>query len=121
MTKQHNITVIAVAAVISAVTSFYIVKNNTKKGGHIIKARVFPVLNGWGYDILVDDSLFIRQESVPVITGKNGFSKKEYAEKTAELIINKMKRGEHPVVTTFELEHILSVNKLQHDRSGATQ
>jgi hypothetical protein len=50
--------------------------------------------------------LFIRQESIPAYAGETGFPKKEQAEKTAALIINKMKRSEPPVVTTFEIQQI---------------
>jgi hypothetical protein len=84
-----------------------------------IKARIFEGLNGWGYDILVDDSLFIHQESVPVKTGSKGFSQKEQAEQTAQIIINKMKRGEHPTVTTFEIEQIVGRNSPNYDKGSS--
>jgi len=82
---------------------------------------IFEGFNGWGYDILVDDKLFIHQESIPVLQGKAGFPKKEQAAQTAQLIINKLKQGQVPAVTTFELEKIISLNKIQYDKSGSTK
>jgi hypothetical protein len=106
MTKKYNFIVIGVALIISA--TIWIVqlnKQNTKK--ERITAKVFQSLNGWGYDILVNNALFIHQESVPGRQGKTGFPEKKQAEQTAQLIINKMERGELPAVTTFELEQII--------------
>ena len=66
----------------------------------------------------MNDSLFIHQEYIPVIDGKEGFPTKEQAENTAQLIINKMNNGHLPTVTTFELEKIFSLNESQDDQRG---
>jgi len=114
MTKKNNFIVILVSLVISAgIWIITLYKGNTKNKNHFT-AKVFKGFNGWGYDILVNDSLFIHQEFVPVIAGKKGFSKKEQAVQTAQLIINKMKGNQHPVVTTFELQQICSLDKIQY-------
>jgi hypothetical protein len=108
MTKTYNFIVIGAALIISA--TIWIVnlsKPNSRK--EKITSNVFQTLNGWGYDILVNDSLFIHQESIPARQGKAGFPVKKQAEQTARLIINKMERGELPAVTTFELEPIISL------------
>ncbi len=72
-----------------------------------LEARVFEVTTGWGYDILVNDTLFIRQESIPSLPAQRGFEKKEQAERTASLIINKLKAGHPPTVSTLEVQTIL--------------
>lgn len=114
MTKRYNLIVILLSLAIS--TGIWVItlnRLNTKKKNHFT-AKVFEGFNGWGYDILVNDSLFIRQESVPVLSGLKGFAKKELAEQVAELIINKMKRNRHPAVTTFELQQICPLDKIQY-------
>jgi len=80
-----------------------------------VKALTFHSNSGWGYNILVNDTLFIHQANIPGISGKRGFAKKEQAEKAAELIINKIKKRESPVVTIFELQKIIPVNDLFND------
>ena len=105
MTKFNNLIVIGAALIISAAIWIVMLNKDTKRKK--ITATIFQGLNGWGYDILVNDKLFIHQESIPAQLGKTGFTEKKQAEKTARLIINKMERGELPTVTTFELEQII--------------
>jgi hypothetical protein len=112
--RKHNIIVLAVAALVSVCILFIGKKDKQQE----ITSQVFHRANGWGYDILVDEKLFIRQESVPTQTGNAGFPSKEQAEKTALLIINKMKRGDHPTVTTFELQQILPLNTTANGQPG---
>ena len=115
MIKKHTIIVILVAIMISSGIWLRGYNKETKKCKSV-KALIFEGSDGWGYDILVNDGLLIHQEYVPVIDGKKGFPTKEQAEKTALLIINKMKNGRLPTVTTFELEKILSLNGSQDDQ-----
>jgi hypothetical protein len=110
-----------VAVIIAAGIWVYAINNAATHKRESITSKIFLGLNGWGYDILVNDTLFIHQESVPVLSGKKGFLKKEQAEQTAQLIINKMKRGQHPTITTFEMEQLFSLNEIQHDHAGKTQ
>lgn len=113
-TKYQHILILGVSVILSAFILLHFAKEKRQHGFH---SRVFKAAGGWGYDILVDDKLFIRQESIPVISGSKAFPRKEEAEKTAALIINKMERGEPPVVTTFELQQFYNMN----DTADATQ
>ena len=116
MTK-HNIIVLVAALLISG--GIWIA-TSIKKPTHreVFSSTVFQTGNGWGYSIYINDALFIKQETIPGYTGKNGFQGKEEAEEAAQLIINKMKGGQRPAVTTFELEQILSSNTVQHEETG---
>ena len=121
MTKRYNFIVILLSLAISAgIWTITLSKLNTKKTNHFT-AKVFEGFNGWGYDILVNDSLLIRQESIPVVEEKKGFIKKEQARQVARLIINKLKRGQHPSVAIFELEQILLLNETQHGQPGKSK
>ena len=55
--------------------------------------KVYPVKNGWGYDIFRKDKLYIHQPFVPAVQGKVGFSNEFKAETTALLVIQKLKNG----------------------------
>lgn len=118
MIKRYNIIVILVSVVISAAIWMITLHKRQVKNKKNITAKTFEGINGWGYDILVDDELFIHQESIPSRPGKAGFQKKEQAEQTAQLIINKLKQGQVPSVTTFELQQILPLNQTQNDQPG---
>ncbi|MEI9809291.1 MAG: DUF4907 domain-containing protein [Bacteroidota bacterium] len=120
MIKRHNTIVILAAVAMSAGVWIYSYSSSTTKKEKIT-AKFFEGLNGWGYDILVNNVLFIHQESIPVLPGKKGFLKKEQAEQTALLIINKMKRGQPPTITTFEMKQLFSLHDTQYDQPGKAQ
>jgi len=111
---QHTSLVLIMAAFISAGVFLL----NRKSKHTVYKSRVFNTPGGWGYDILVNDKLFIRQESIPVLNGHEGFKQQSEAEQTAELIINKMERGQRPTVTKFEIQNICSLNPTENDPPG---
>ena len=108
MIKWNNWFIIGIAIVIAACIWIKALKQQTEKRKTHIVSNVFKGRNGWGYDILVNDTLFIHQETVPASAGNKGFQTRKQAEQTALLIINKMKRRQLPSVTTFELQQILS-------------
>lgn len=61
---------------------------------------------GWGYDVLVNDSLFIHQQQMPAVEGNRGFSSQKEAEKVAELVIARMKRKELPTILLRDLDSL---------------
>ena len=107
-TKKHNIIIITISVIISAAIWVITMKNHDPKR---IESRTFKVANGWGYDILVNDSILIHQESIPVLQANQVFKNKEQAEQTAELVVQKLKKGQHPTLTKFDLDKILRPNE----------
>lgn len=68
-----------------------------------ITANVIPSINNtWGYDISVGDKLMIHQLNIPGMPGNEGFKTKKAAQKTADFVIGKMKKGEMPPSVTKE-------------------
>jgi hypothetical protein len=102
-TKKHNIIVIALSAVIAVSIIFTQWKSEHTSP---YKSRIYTVTNGWGYDILVKDTLFIHQESIPAIEGNKPFSSKSQAMEAASLLISKLKKGESPSFSQSEIEQI---------------
>ena len=105
-TKKQNIIVITTSVIISAVIWIITMKSHNHNPQHF-ESRIFKIANGWGYDIMVNDTILIHQESVPVMQAQHAFSRRDQAEKTAELVIQKLKTGQHPTLTKFDLEKIL--------------
>lgn len=61
----------------------------------------------FGYDIYDNDKLMIHQPSIPAIPGKDGFKTRASAEKIAQLVISKIKKGEMPpTVSPEELKNL---------------
>lgn len=105
--RKHTIIVLVVSLLISTGILAYAFKKDTAKKHNRFSTVVFSGLNGWGYDILVDDSVFIHQESIPAIGKGKGFPEKEQAQKAANLVLKKLENKEGlPALTRFEVEEI---------------
>lgn len=62
-----------------------------------IISKIIPSAdNTWGYDILVNDRLLIHQLTKPSLPGNKGFATKTQAQKVADLVIEKIRKGEMP-------------------------
>lgn len=63
--------------------------------------KIIPGIQGtFGYDIFVGGKTFIHQPDIPCLTGKEGFQQKADAEKVAQLVIAKIKKGIMPPAIT---------------------
>ena len=58
----------------------------------------------YGYEILADGRLMIRQASVPALPGNEGFKSRKGAEAVAGLVIEKIRKGQMP--PTVEIEEM---------------
>ena len=66
--------------------------------------------DSYGYDIYVDGKLYIHQLTIPGVPGNQGFRSKESAEKVAQLVKDKLLKGEaHPTVTMAELKQLKTI------------
>lgn len=117
-TKKHNTVILSSSVLIAIIIAVGIIKS---RDSNRFESRVFKVVNGWGYDILVNDTVVIHQESVPVMENQQPFVKKEDAIQTAELVIQKLKNGEPPSLTKFDLEKIIRVSDSEIIKQGNSQ
>lgn len=107
MIKARHTLLIAGLLVIIAVIGFS-VKRDTKAPDNMLKVETsaFVVKGGWGYNILVDNKIFIHQEFIPSISGYQPFHSKGDAEKTAELQTQKLVHKKVPSVSIHELDSL---------------
>src|SRR5574338_157362 len=105
---KSNAFIIAIAVMISALIFIFGRREKKTNTRHQFTYSVFNTLNGWGYEVLVDGKTFIHQDFVPVLAAEKGFKKKEYAEKAASLVIQKLQDNQLPSLTTTDLRQICS-------------
>ena len=106
MTKRLYI-ILSVSLLVVLLITVYLSqskKKNTNNDMLQVESATFKVADGWGYNILVDHKIFIHQEAVPAIGGNKTFLKKEDAEKTAALIVQKISNKKVPSVSKDELD-----------------
>lgn len=71
-------------------------------------SKVYTVNSGWGYDIYKRGTLYIQQPFMPVVAGKQPFANKAQANKAADMVIEKLNKGQLPVLAKDEITLILS-------------
>lgn len=59
----------------------------------------------WIYEIYDKGNLFIRQEYIPAVKGKQVFTSKNDAEKIGNLVVTKLAKDEFPVISIADLDH----------------
>lgn len=79
---------------------------NTRDSVSIV-AKIFPLHEGgFGYDILVNDTVIVHQPHIPSFSGSRGFPTVESAQQVADLVITKIRNHEMPPsVSARELSH----------------
>src|SRR3954462_3264996 len=117
-TKKHNIIVIGICAIIAIAISFIQWRNRDQLYAESI---VYKVMNGWGYDILVNDHVLIHQESIPVLPTQHPFETKEEARAIANLVVKKINAGQPPILTPADIETTLHIHKLENGQYGKNQ
>ncbi len=72
-----------------------------------ITVKTFRLRDGWGYDIYINEKKYIHQEYIPAVSGNKHFKSKNDAEKTAEIVKEKIiKNIIPPSITLNELNKI---------------
>jgi hypothetical protein len=76
----------------------------TQQGEEKIDLQCFQTEIGWGYKILVNNKTYINQPFIPVIPERKGFATREMAEKTGQIVVEKLKNHEKPIITVDDLK-----------------
>lgn len=90
-------------------------KKFPEAGVYTNSKMTYSVINAaggtYGYDIFADDKLLIHQPSIPGVPGNKGFESKASSGRVAELVIEKIKKGEMPpTVTQEEMKKLKALN-----------
>lgn len=104
ISKKHKLVLLA-ALLIAAGSTFYMLVINpappSPKGLHY---TCFKTEHGWGYDVLINDRIFIHQPMIPGKSGYNGFKTEKEAGADAQNVIESIKSGTHPFFQQKQLQ-----------------
>jgi hypothetical protein len=86
-----------------AVTGIYTAMHDT--GNDLLKVEVvsFRTTEGWGYDIKVDNKIFIHQETIPAVPGERKFLLEQDALKTGNAVMKRLLEGKRPSLSYEEV------------------
>lgn len=72
-----------------------------------IKIKIFKTETGWGYDIIINQRLYIHQSNIPALGGNQSFKTNTDAKKVAALVKQKIKNNIiPPTITINELDSL---------------
>ncbi|MCC7521034.1 MAG: DUF4907 domain-containing protein [Flavobacteriaceae bacterium] len=100
MSRLTIITLFTFSILFISCTENYNYKNTFEKS---FTLKVFQINKGYGYAIYFNDSLQIKQEFIPGISGNHFFKTRDQAQKIGALVIAKISNGEDPTIFKEEL------------------
>lgn len=105
-TRKKAIPVIILAGILAvSVLVMFFVKNENRQNDLLpVTLTAIKTNHGWGYQILVDGKIFIKQESLPAVSGEVSFKNKEQALAVGNLAVKKIVSGKMPSITIEELK-----------------
>lgn len=72
-----------------------------------IETSVFKTESGWGYEIIIDNKIYIHQSYMPAINGTRSFASREDADKVAKYVAARMQKElKLPSLTYAELDSL---------------
>ena len=99
--RKKALIIFALFAVIIAV-SFAVARR-----GQFYEMALFRSGNGWGYDILRKEKVYIHQPFMPAVEGEVPFRDKKSARKTGRLVMKKFRKHQLPAVSKEEIKSII--------------
>lgn len=68
-----------------------------------ISTKIIPAANKtFGYEIIVNGRILVRQLSIPALPGNDGFATTAKAQKVADFVVKKIRKNEMPPTVTIE-------------------
>jgi hypothetical protein len=71
-----------------------------------IQVKTYRISDGWGYQIIVREKVYIDQPFIPVIYGKKAFPDKESASKAGKIVKDKLNNHQLPALTMDDIKNI---------------
>ncbi len=103
--RQQNVLTIFLVVLLASIAGYYFLHRNPSDKTYV-EVKPFKGSNGWGYDIVNNDKIYIHQEFIPVIRGKKGFNTEQDARRTGSLVLEKIRNNEVPALTLKDLKDL---------------
>jgi hypothetical protein len=105
ITKKYRIGIITALLFCSAVI-FFATRTHPPRDRVFLQAVPVKTPFGWGYNIMADDKIYIHQDYMPAVPGKQGFKSSEDALLVGRRVIQKITRNELPAITEKDLQEL---------------
>jgi Domain of unknown function (DUF4907) len=106
MTIRNKYSLIGITALLVCFAVIFFSRQKTPDRKIYVHAEAVQTVYGWGYNILADDKIYIKQEFIPGVAGKLGFKSREDALKVGNLVVKKISLNQSHSVSASELDSL---------------
>lgn len=93
------VTVIVITLI--SVAAYFTMKGSNDE---VYKVQTIKLEKGFGYEIIINNKVFIHQEYIPSISGNKNFKTEKEALEIGNLVAAKLKQGKMPSVSSEEIK-----------------
>jgi hypothetical protein len=102
MTTKNKYSLIAVTALLVCFAVIFF----SRGGKSLVHAEAVKTTNGWGYNVLDGERIYIKQEFIPAVPGNQGFSSADDALRVGNLVVKRIGSGLQPTITVRDLDSL---------------
>jgi hypothetical protein len=106
MTKRYLfISLVAVVMLVTASAMMLSKKNKKTTGGDALPVVLssLKMNDGWGYEVMIDNKIYIHQDCIPAIPLFKKFGTESEALLIGNRVLDKIKHGHKPVITLKDI------------------
>jgi hypothetical protein len=104
MTIRKTYSLIAIAALLISFAVIFFNRHQEQNQKVFIYAEPVQTVYGWGYNIIADGKVHIKQEYIPAVPGKRGFKSADDALQVGNLVVKKIMESKMPTITLHDLD-----------------
>jgi len=104
MTIRKTYSLIAIAALLVCFAVIFFSHHTRRDREVYVYAQPFHTDYGWGYNILADGEVHIKQQYMPAVPGRRGFKTEADALRVGNLVVRKITQNQLPTITIHELD-----------------
>jgi hypothetical protein len=104
MTIRNKFSLIAITALLISIAVIFFNRNSNSEQKVFIYAEPIHTIYGWGYNIIADDKVHIKQEFMPGVPGNIGFKSAADALMVGNLVVKKITENKMPAISLRELD-----------------
>jgi Domain of unknown function (DUF4907) len=111
MTIRNRYSLIGITALLICFAVIFFSRQKMREGKIFLHAEAVQTVYGWGYNVLADNRIYIKQEFIPSVPGKQGFKSADDALLVGNLVIKKISNNLPPIITGRDLDSLGIVKK----------
>jgi hypothetical protein len=112
MTIKKTYSLIGITALLVCFAVIFFSRQKSYEGKVFLHAEAVKTDYGWGYNICrsnpdeTEEKIYIKQEFMPAVPGKQGFKTASDALIVGNLVIKKISSGQQPTITVGDLDSL---------------